>query len=369
MILVDNSVTSSFSIAASVLLILDAGIPLHPLHRLLTPVVDEFASQLPEEVVLLVTFPGYVIPSTKFSAAGYPPILSQHLMSLYPPPNSADSTSHSNGGEAISRATPTHAAAASHSNFFRMSAMNLGFSMKKGWPAYLTFGKGSTKKSPEIPKTVEERPQNEEPKDSKTVEGPQLDVVLDTSALEDAILSDRSASSTRTPSPLPPPSPSEHEAEAEAEAILPTPDAVERTVQGEETPLPLVELGSDANQGLALVDLGSDTNRVPASVELGSDTNQVPASVEHDSDMNQVPVTISHNGNSPSSATSSSTHQDTIPEPLPPSPEFSSTTVFLPDAENVVATRRRKVFHIAASFYPFVHYAHSLLTRFCRNNT
>ncbi|KAJ7022865.1 hypothetical protein C8F04DRAFT_1048530 [Mycena alexandri] len=62
------------------------GPPIHPLHSALLPALDAFSARLPDEVVAIAVSPPYVIPSTRYTAAAYPPALPFFLLALLPPP-------------------------------------------------------------------------------------------------------------------------------------------------------------------------------------------------------------------------------------------------------------------------------------------
>ncbi|KAI9066981.1 hypothetical protein FKP32DRAFT_1664550 [Trametes sanguinea] len=150
------------------------GVPLHPLHDRLTPLLEEFASKLPQELVTFALIPPYVIPPR---TPRYPAALVRYVLSRIPPPPTPLARNNSTGPVPTSIATaesgkppattasppakqesqPNESAAAS--TILGMPAlppMNLGLDMKnlKWWPGYLTFGKSNAgSKSSTAPQT------------------------------------------------------------------------------------------------------------------------------------------------------------------------------------------------------------------------
>ncbi|KAI0794029.1 hypothetical protein C8Q74DRAFT_1246439 [Fomes fomentarius] len=214
------------------------GIPLHPLHSKLTPLLDKFASSLPNELMTFALMPPYVIPSR---TPRYPSALVRYVLARIPPPatpvprNQAPvpatsavtipipsgklagpingKVAHTESGFAMPLSMPIMPA---------IPSMNFGLDMKNvkwGWPGYLTFGKGTgtAKSSPSLPSSPSSIPASlaavvEPPKDLKTPEhedGLRPNLVqkaapdVDTASLLEAISTESIGSYTRAASPAP----------------------------------------------------------------------------------------------------------------------------------------------------------------------
>ncbi|KAI0708854.1 hypothetical protein C8T65DRAFT_649708 [Cerioporus squamosus] len=214
------------------------GVPLHPLHAKLTPLLDKFASALPDELMTFALIPPYVIPPR---TPKYPPALVRYILARIPPPPtpvprnkpSAPATSAPESGQASGPATSSdqQSTANTEGGFTMpipmptMPAMpNVNFSLdmknvKWNWPTYLTFGKGSgaPKSVPSIPPSPSPMPITlatvvDPPQDPQTsanddglrptgVRRETLDV--DTASLLEAISTESMGSYTRAASPTP----------------------------------------------------------------------------------------------------------------------------------------------------------------------
>ncbi|OJT02904.1 hypothetical protein TRAPUB_6574 [Trametes pubescens] len=159
------------------------GIPLHPLHARLTPLLESFASTLPQELTTLALIPPYVIPPR---SPRYPPALVHYVFSRIPPPptpvsrNNSSGTGASSVPSSVPPVVPDKPAAPTSSGIVKlapnpdlvstmtnsllvmpnipsMPSMNLGLDAKNfkwNWPGYLTFGKsGANSRPSSIPQT------------------------------------------------------------------------------------------------------------------------------------------------------------------------------------------------------------------------
>ena len=219
---------------------LPLGIPLHPSHAKLAPLLDEFASNLPNELMTLALLPPHIIPSR---TPRYPAALIRHVLARIPPPvTPVPKTKPTTPSSAA--ATPPPAAqvgkqtaspdvksppAPAESGFAfplppipAMPNMNFGLdvkNMKWGWPGYLTFGKGGgapaglpgPSSPPAAPSnlTAVVEGQSNLPKASSGGDSPGPEVHpkdtldVDTASLLEAISTESIGSYTRTPSPAP----------------------------------------------------------------------------------------------------------------------------------------------------------------------
>ncbi|KAI1793552.1 hypothetical protein LXA43DRAFT_1001272 [Ganoderma leucocontextum] len=218
------------------------GIPLHPSHANLTPLLDKFASKLPDELMTFALLPPHFIPSR---TPQYPAALIRHVLARIPPPT----TPVPKNKPAIpsSAMTPPPAARMGQQtipadvkpppaqteagfafpiplmpNMPAMPNMNFGLdvkNMKWGWPGYLTFGKGggaphgpSTPSSPSAAQAslaAAVEGQGDLPNASSSGDSPRPDgqrrttLDVDTTSLLEAISTESIGSLTRTPSPAP----------------------------------------------------------------------------------------------------------------------------------------------------------------------
>ncbi|KAI0629146.1 hypothetical protein C8Q77DRAFT_1142379 [Trametes polyzona] len=218
------------------------GIPVHPLHSRLTPLLESFSSKLPEELMTFALIPPYVIPPR---SPRYPSALVHYVLSRIPPPPTpvAQANSSGPGPSPVTPPAPskpaTSAPAANTSDHKQetntsaaaitssllaipsMPSMNLGLdpkSFKWNWPGYLTFGKSapSSKPSslPQTPRavTVERAEPTADPK-AEASEGLRPDgrpsgrqretLDVDAASLLEAISTESIGSYTRAASPAP----------------------------------------------------------------------------------------------------------------------------------------------------------------------
>ncbi|KAJ6620615.1 hypothetical protein B0H10DRAFT_2163467 [Mycena sp. CBHHK59/15] len=279
------------------------GSPLHPMHTSLLPLVDGFSSRLPEEVIAIAISPPYIIPSTQFMGASYPPSLPTFLLSILPPPQEPippppiadNSTIKAPKAQPapepdLQRQRESPKREEDSKSFLGMNLdINVKMDMPKwNWPGYLTFGKGG-KKPPEFSMMT---PRDENKGESSVAGTPgvseqTINFAVDRSALEDAMFPDRI--------PLPVEKPADAgDAHSVSETIMPRKQDnvadISNATQGEDSPEVAPPTGND----------------IPEETS-GPEPSQFPES-----------------------------------EPV----VFSSITVHLASPEDPQATRRRRVFYL-----------------------
>ncbi|KAF9460520.1 hypothetical protein BDZ94DRAFT_1265778 [Collybia nuda] len=176
------------------------GNSLHPRFRSLTPILDKYAPDLPSGSTSVVLSPPYVIPSSSYTNMQYPTLLARHLFSLIPRNHTPTSNSADvSDGTIKAKSTPgldnpggqepLTAQEPPSSTFLGIPAVSVGVEMdvrKWNWPGYLTFGRGSNRRSgPEDKGKLSTSVDQPGPEDSRTTVAN-----VDTSALEDAMSSD-----------------------------------------------------------------------------------------------------------------------------------------------------------------------------------
>ncbi|EDR14001.1 uncharacterized protein LACBIDRAFT_305341 [Laccaria bicolor S238N-H82] len=176
------------------------GSPLHPSFSALIPILDDFCALLSDETVAAVLSPSTLVPSTRYTNAGYPPSLIDYLMSIVPPSTSTeDRTSPLSSsvdtikGKVPAMSNPNQSGDPKKEagNFLGMPAMNVNMDVRKwNWPGYLTFGRGSSSK-PNISLSLETKQIPPSYDSGNKPNGEEVQV--DTTALEDAM-----SSSTRS---------------------------------------------------------------------------------------------------------------------------------------------------------------------------
>jgi hypothetical protein len=270
---------------------------------------------------LFATSPSYIIPSTKFTVAGFPPVLSRHLLSQIPRPiniHDQENISTVDGPESTSPATTSHVASTGQGAFLRLPVMNLGFSKKVdmgvkkwGWPEYLTFGRSSEKKIPERLKMEQDQVLGQRNSDDVK----RSLVAVDRSALDDALTSKDIPVSTTN----------EHEAghtlpvlsTSEAGDMLLPPNGCSATVS--EAPTAVV------------------TEDPSSPVDHAIDFNHETTTPIDSGCLSSAPVILEPMPTSQS---------DVSIEPIMPGPTFSTTSVYLADSSDALATRKKDVFFI-----------------------
>lgn len=226
----------------------DLGAPLHPLSPCLVPIVDEYASTLPDSTLAFVLAPPYIVPSTAFSSRRFPSsVIHQVVLRIPPreepqPPQSLDlpagkvavkdlvpvSTNPiSRGLDPITLAQLTQKSVESTTVKTFMAMADVGRAMdprqlKWGWPGYLSFGKGTQAKPAEDP-TLPAVPQSRLPTtaDEASTDGDddkpheaylgvpnvRKSLELDRESLQEALSDNQSIASGQRVSSCPSPSP------------------------------------------------------------------------------------------------------------------------------------------------------------------
>ncbi|KAJ7906037.1 hypothetical protein B0H13DRAFT_2021931 [Mycena leptocephala] len=303
------------------------GPPLHPMQGSLLPYLDEFSSRLPDEVVAIAVSPPYVIPSSRYTSMSAPPALPNFLLSIVPPPQTAESyfpqpaadDSTIKGAKALPPPPPDAARDAPRPkqdpSITDGDKTFLGMHLDVKMPAWLTFGK-NTKKPPELFAVT---PMNEDkgdparmrfadalgsvrertPVDTPGSEHMVDDFEVDRSALEDAMFSERI--------PMPVPVPVEKAASADVDGDV-------RSLS--ETIVPREVGDADVTEGLGAPD-------TPIAKEAPVQAAEASALEEESS--KELPPT---------------------PEPEPEPAVFVSTTVHLARADDPQATQRRRLFYL-----------------------
>lgn len=322
------------------------------MHRSLLPLIDSLATELPEDIAPIVISSPHVIPSTRYIISRYPSSLARHLLSLTPPSRPSisrqltdqtinptpDTTEAVEKGRLSSQPlAPDLPRNTGPSTFFGMSAanmsmpnVNMGMDVSKwSWPGVLKFGKGQGKKQPEEPKSEEVKKPEVHPESQKEGERSEnVDSVnVDTSSLEDAMASDaRSVAAVSVVINAP--------SETNIDIAPPSDDTEEGEARGNpavtsEVRLPLA---SEPHHMHPLLDATPANSRIYAP-SLKSKT---------------------------SSSTSSSQFEYHSPRSSPSTPtlEFVSTILHLPDGDDLLVTKRRRVLYLRVN--PFsasvIHY-------------
>ena len=322
-----------------------SGLPLHPLYRSLVPLLDNFASKLAEEIVPIVISPPHLIPSTRFSNAGYPSSLSRHLLLLTPPsrpltirqetdqtintsPNISEPIGTIQPSPVSTPLNPSNTAGSSSSSsgptFLGMPAVNVNMDVRKwSWPGVLSFGRNQGKKmrgqvlDDDGPEPKEKGSPREEGDNEETQPVP---VNVDTSSLEDAMLSDARSVAAISVSTDP------------------------SSVTGVDFPLASDSQTAGGPETITEDHLSSTDAAYQIERGLPS-TDAMPPNNEKSS-LDSVPPSIK--GETLPSQTSLST----------PAPEFMSTMVHLPVGHDALVTKWRKVLYLGVgilfTIFPFV---------------
>ena len=180
---------------------------------------------------------------------------------------------------------------------------------KWSWPGYLTFGKSAGRKPPEIPTVGQEPKQKSVEKDEEKESKQHVDVSVDQNALEDAI------SSKNTSKPV----------DSDRQSLTPAADVKSDVVS---------ELPESYSDTLATPLVPTAKLSLPLPLDSALDS-QLDGEV------------------SPATGAVLSNEHATVPS-KPPSPvhELLSITVHLSESDNVLATRRRKLFYAMVNTIP-----------------
>jgi hypothetical protein len=265
---------------------------LHPSFSALIPILDDFCALLSDETVAVVLSPPTLVPSTRYTNAGYPPSLIDYLMSIIPPPTSTEdcisplsSSVDTIKGKVPAMSNPNQSGDLKKEagNFLGMPAMNVNMDVRKwNWHGYLTFGRGSLSK-PNISHSLE----NKQMPPFNSGDGEEVQV--DASALEDAL--------------------------------------------------------SSGSRSISTASDGGGTDLTPSDPYLSNDTNG-NVSPPKDDDLLLSPTSPL----SPSLVPDTAEEPAAIPSP-PPFSEFLTVGVHLAPPSNPTGTKRRRVhYHIASHF-------------------
>jgi hypothetical protein len=223
------------------------------------------------------------------------------------------------GPESTSPATTSHVASTGQGAFLRLPVMNLNFSKKVdmgvkkwGWPEYLTFRRSSEKKIPERLKMEQDKVLGQRQSDDDVKRNL---VAVDRSALDDAL----------TPKDIPVSTTNKHEAghmlptlsTSEPGDMLLPPNGCPATVSETSTAVVTEDPSSSADNAI-------DFNRETTTPIDGGCLSPAPVILE--------PMPTSRS--------------DESIEPIMPAPTFSTTSVYLADSEDALATRKKDVFYI-----------------------
>lgn len=155
----------------------DLGAPLHPLTPYLVPIVDDYASTLPDTMLVFVLAPPHIIPSTAFSSRRFPSSIIHHVVLRIPPreeprppqspelpddkvvakdlvPVSTSLTARGLDPTTVALLTQKSVESATANTFMAMANVTRAMDprqLKWGWPGYLSFGKGAQAKLADDP--------------------------------------------------------------------------------------------------------------------------------------------------------------------------------------------------------------------------
>ncbi|KAH9941515.1 hypothetical protein B0H21DRAFT_780155 [Amylocystis lapponica] len=321
------------------------GVPVHLFHRNLTPLIDGIASKLPQDTPAFVLMPPYVIPSSKFTASGFPSSLTRHILSRIPPsppvaatsispssksnpvpvPDDNGGTSDDAGQQTAQGKKPQDGIPGSPAGtFLAMPNVNLDVrQFKWNWPGYLTFGKQSSAKPSAVSVALPDASQtavgeaDQQGKPDQATEGDEKTlsvgaVEVDKESLQEAMSSHGiPTSSSLNTSP------------ASSSKLLDNPQEIQgATGTNDDTP----EVDSTI----------PDIPVVEDGIEISSPNTTDDA----------VPSPLSI----PSLAPDREIAEDVPPKPLP---TFLPTTVHLAHTMNGTDTHKRRVWHITSNSLTF----------------
>ncbi|TRM65493.1 hypothetical protein BD626DRAFT_488943 [Schizophyllum amplum] len=308
--------------------------PIHPLHRSLLPILDEFLQDVQDPASVLLVSPPHIVPSSGYA---YAPSLSRHLLTLAPTPRPSMTPSvHSEGTVRHSEGTvhekPPDSEEAqvveerppagndANANFMGLPPFSMPtMSVKLNWPGYLTFGKKTGKKS--LSDLVKEaatqegpKPEEDESKTRKDNATQKDDATEATSTTEDASVSE----------------------ETEADS---TADTTEATEVHDATSANLADVDVDLT---ALDDAISSISIPPPSVTTSNLEEHVEGeAVAADTDAESASAAV-ENDEENKDQQRQEQERDVLPSPIEKDPpEHSVTTVHIdgPDGK----TTRRKI--------------------------
>ncbi|KAJ3999781.1 hypothetical protein F5050DRAFT_1852207, partial [Lentinula boryana] len=168
--------------------------PLHPMYRRILPLLDTFSNKIPNTIIPIAVTSTHAIPSTRFTEAHLPAILSKYLLSLVPGPTEGSSLSPSTSSmhDSTRRPKPPPDSDSHQVNNeepdFRSTFMGMGMPHmdigKWGWLSFGKNGKKSTKEQDEA------KPAMKGKSDIPQEETLQTPISVDQSSLDDAISSE-----------------------------------------------------------------------------------------------------------------------------------------------------------------------------------
>ncbi|KAJ3792528.1 hypothetical protein GGU11DRAFT_802782 [Lentinula aff. detonsa] len=173
--------------------------PLHPMYRRILPLLDTFSDNIPNTIIPIAVTSTHAIPSTRFTEAHLPAILSKYLLSLVPGPTEGSSLSPSTSSMHDSTRQPkpppdpdSHQVNNEEpdlsSDNFRSTFMGMGMPhMDVGKWGWLSFGKNGKKSTKE---QDEAKPAMTGKSDIPQEETLQTPISVDQSSLDDAISSE-----------------------------------------------------------------------------------------------------------------------------------------------------------------------------------
>lgn len=313
------------------------GVPLHPLHRSLSPILDAFSQEQLESFATFLVIPPYVIPSAKLLESGYPSMLLSHILSRIPPPpplptiqppdpNPSVPEEKSAPELTVSRAFNPK----SFNDTIRATNpfvnMNMDMRGLKWMWNGLTFSKPSSAKQTAPPSptpgatehTAQEPVAASEAKAQEAINIPgttvsqRLEVEVDAESLQDAISSEFGGSRSRLASPVKP----------------------------ELIPLPISPVSSSPDQSSA-----DSTHDDEGNEEANEKTPRLAHSAQPDGCHAEREA-------SPAATVSEYTPEERPSTPVPP-PDFLSTTVYLATRNEPNKTARHKVYHATQGHITF----------------
>ncbi|KAG5649611.1 hypothetical protein H0H81_002856 [Sphagnurus paluster] len=272
------------------------GIELHPSFRTLVPLLEDYSHHLPTRASSILIQPPYAVPSSQYYSTKYPTSIPRQLVSIIPPtPPASQDHSH----EPTSKGRPpsdkegskvkdsSKGEPPSGVTFLGMPKVNMHVSMdvrKWGWPGYLTFGKGGTKR-PNFEQSEQEVAPATESDEVKAAESLSREVIrLDKGALDDAISEEAS----------------------------------------------ITDKALDVSSSSDIVDLSRISELEP--IEEISDSAKNQDAIHDSTDRANSNLTFVPGSSSPT--------------PEAPPPSFSAIHVHLADPENPLLTVRQKLFYI-----------------------
>ncbi|KAK7056380.1 hypothetical protein VNI00_002934 [Paramarasmius palmivorus] len=291
------------------------GVPLHPKHAVLAPLLEEFSSTIPASMAPIFATSSCIIPSRRYMNGRLPHSLSRHLLSMIPPspqtsntrlpsdPDATLRTKQSVDAEApkspVNKKDSDPSSDSNRNSFMGIPAINMNVNMKWGWPGYLTFGKQSQSRPSAESVASQTSPSKEEQKEIPTSEQDDKD--------------DKASVSS-------------HPADAEVDK-----GALDDAMSSENVHV--------ADQASVQQEHEASGVNSPESVTI----SELDKESSSDSEVMQELADSSREENE-------NQGQDKLPSPPPPPPPprpFMMATVHIADPDNPLLTQRRKVLHLS----------------------